>query len=111
VIRPDDEAMAYGAVLNRKAIETYVACESSGLWPGYPSIPVTVGLPSWITARYEEMVAAGELADPVRDLLDVIREASSRAALVAIVEEHSGGRAWTDAHHALAQARWSQVSA
>jgi hypothetical protein len=55
VIRPDAEAMAYGAALNRLAIDTFTTCVAEDNWPGYPTEPVEISLPGWLVSQYEQM--------------------------------------------------------
>jgi hypothetical protein len=42
--------------LNRKAIETYAECTSTGRWPGYPGDIHYLTIPAWAEQRhYQEM--------------------------------------------------------
>lgn len=47
VIRLDDAAIQKGRELNQLALERYVECQLSGLWPGHGYGIHTISLPSW----------------------------------------------------------------
>jgi len=49
VYQLDEEALTVGADRNRRAINMYADCESSGVWPGYSSDIETLSLPRWAT--------------------------------------------------------------
>jgi len=52
VYQLEQEDLALGHRLAAKARRTYRDCTLSGVWPGYPTDPVTLRLPRWAT--YEE---------------------------------------------------------
>ena len=45
----DDEALSIGREKNRRALELFAECESSGVWPGYSTDIETLSLPRWAT--------------------------------------------------------------
>lgn len=47
-------SLRIGREQNRRAIETYVECEKSGIWPGYVEGPADVALPPWAENRLAE---------------------------------------------------------
>lgn len=52
----DEVAYERGAKLNRRAIELYVQCTRSGVWPGYTDVaPELISLPAWAEREAEEM--------------------------------------------------------
>lgn len=75
----DDEALGWGKLRVRRAIETFARCAERGEWPGYRDVTApdtdaafTLSLPPWtrnelqkqheageFTSRYEQLVAAG----------------------------------------------------
>ena len=55
----DPESVNEGRRLNRQAIDTYLACTESGMWPGYGTTVHPINLPAWAfrarnQAIYEE---------------------------------------------------------
>lgn len=61
------DAIAWGAVQNRRAIRTFAECKASGKWPGYrdPIEPAKdkafpIGLPYWATRDLEKRHERGE---------------------------------------------------
>ena len=66
----DDEAMQWGAILNRRAKGVFAWCRRHNRWPGYQpdltSAPsaFTVGLPSWAIRDLEERHKVGEFEPP-----------------------------------------------
>lgn len=74
VVQPDDEAMQWGARLNRKALDVYRRCVESDTWPGYTDVNgncadssvLSVALPPWSARRLEEAWERGDL-DPSND--------------------------------------------
>lgn len=60
VATPSAEAIAWAAVLNRKARDLYALHSDIGMWPGYPDHePVELHLPGWQEREYETADAAG----------------------------------------------------
>lgn len=57
VIEPDHIAMRIGKALNHQAIGIYDWCHSNDVWPGYADDVVSVALPRWVEAEFEEMAA------------------------------------------------------
>ena len=53
--RLDDEAMARGRVLNRRAIERYRDCKEAGVWPGYSDEIEVISLPPWAYSELETL--------------------------------------------------------
>lgn len=53
VIELDDEAMNEGRRMNRRAIDTYVQCMETGVWPGYSDGVVSISLPPWALSEME----------------------------------------------------------
>lgn len=49
----DADAMALGWGLTRRAIDTYLRCTETGLWPGYSDDIVPISLPPWASADLE----------------------------------------------------------
>lgn len=45
----DEEALSIGRERNRRALELFAQCESSGVWPGYSDDIETLSLPRWAT--------------------------------------------------------------
>lgn len=67
VASPDEEAMAWGDELNRRALHLYRRCTELNQWPGYDAPPEDQGvhrlaLPGWQIAQYE---AAAYTHDPI----------------------------------------------
>jgi hypothetical protein len=61
VAQPEPEAIQWGRVLNRKAIDTYRECTRTGVWPGYPAGVVSLALPRWTEKRLENAWESGAL--------------------------------------------------
>lgn len=59
VASPSPHAMAWAAVLNRKARDLFATCAASGEWPGYPAEPAVLDLPGWQARQYELADDAG----------------------------------------------------
>lgn len=57
VVEPDTEALQVGERMMRRAIDTYVECTRTGVWPGYTAGIELVGLPFWAVADYDVDVA------------------------------------------------------
>lgn len=47
VVQPDDTAIHIGRQANRRALETFRDCTTSGVWPGYSDGIELIGLPGW----------------------------------------------------------------
>ncbi|WP_326600555.1 PD-(D/E)XK nuclease-like domain-containing protein [Rhodococcus sp. PD04] len=56
VVELDHDALMLGHRLNRRALEIYAECESSGVWPGYGDDVHYVSLPSWVHYEKEELL-------------------------------------------------------
>lgn len=54
VVQLAPEAIELGRHLNRIAIETYVTCRQTGVWPGYGEDIKLVDLPPWIYNQHED---------------------------------------------------------
>lgn len=64
-IRPIDEnAIAYGRVLNRRALRKLATAIEKNEWPGYDTDHETVGLSKWLTSQYEEQIKLSLLEKP-----------------------------------------------
>lgn len=50
---PDHEAIALGRRRNRRAIEVFAACQTSGHWPGYEDL-APIPVPAWAYIRDQE---------------------------------------------------------
>jgi hypothetical protein len=61
VAQPDPEALQWGRVQNRKAIDTYRECTRTGVWPGYPQGVVSLSLPRWSEKQLETAWDNGDL--------------------------------------------------
>lgn len=59
VAQPEPEAVQWGRVKNRKAIDTYRECERTGIWPGYPSGVVSLAMPHWSERQLENEWESG----------------------------------------------------
>jgi hypothetical protein len=57
VIEPDHIAMRIGKTLNQQAIGIYDWCRRNDTWPGYSDDIVSIALPRWVEAQFEEMAA------------------------------------------------------
>lgn len=53
VYQADPNADRIAHLLIRRAIDTYVQCTKTGVWPGYPIEVQPVALPHWVERRYE----------------------------------------------------------
>lgn len=51
VIEVNATARRIGAARNRRALETFARCTSTGYWPGYSDDVVSVALPGWAETR------------------------------------------------------------
>jgi len=58
----DEEAIAWGRKLNRKAIRTFAECLEKNEWPGYATDFVTVALPQWQVKQLRD-AEQGEIID------------------------------------------------
>lgn len=57
VVELDDEAIAEGRRLKRRAIDTYAQCQEAGVWPGYPAEIHPISLPMWAFDEQEMEIA------------------------------------------------------
>lgn len=55
ICQPNPDALNWGRVRNRKALDLFRQCQTTGHWPGYAEKPVELRLPRW--AEYEHDVA------------------------------------------------------
>ncbi|PHS13451.1 MAG: hypothetical protein COA78_06860 [Blastopirellula sp.] len=55
----DDEALAMGRALYRKALNTYAKCMESKEWPAYSDKPQIISLPPWGLKQNEAELATG----------------------------------------------------
>jgi hypothetical protein len=60
VVQLDPHALMWGGRLNRKAIDTYHRCVTSGEWPGYATEVISIDLPYWTTRQLEDAHARGD---------------------------------------------------
>lgn len=68
----EDEALEWGRILNRKAIDTFARCIETGEWPGYSDNVITIKMPKWMEYRLMDRSAAGEFkAPPEQEFTDV----------------------------------------
>lgn len=58
VIQLDVTAMRIGAALNRRALDIYAECDSTGTWPGYSAEVELASLPPWYERAHEEDLIA-----------------------------------------------------
>jgi hypothetical protein len=49
----EDEDIAIGRELNRRAVEVFRDCKASGVWPAFADEPIRLALPTWERRRYE----------------------------------------------------------
>lgn len=62
VAQPDPEAIQWGRVLNRKAIDEYCHCKATGHWPTYSDGKVIpLSFPAWVERRLEAAWERGDL--------------------------------------------------
>lgn len=54
VVEPDPIALRIGRALNRRALDIFFECSTTGHWPGYADDVIQLGLPRWAEARYLE---------------------------------------------------------
>lgn len=59
----EDEALEWGRILNRKAIDTFAHCMEAGEWPGYADNVITIRMPQWMEKRLLERSEFGEFAN------------------------------------------------
>lgn len=67
VAQPSPEAIQWGRVLNRKAIDVYRHCKQTGRWPGYADDVISLSLPAYAERQLEAAWESGAL-DPVTRL-------------------------------------------
>jgi hypothetical protein len=67
VVQLDPEAIQWGRVQNRKAIEIYRECTESGHWPGYTDRIRSLSLPGWADRQYAVAWERGDY-DTIKDL-------------------------------------------
>lgn len=60
VCEPDPEALHWGGVLNRRAVDLYRRCRATDTWPGYADRVIPVGLPRWAAYQHEIAADSGE---------------------------------------------------
>lgn len=60
---PGENAIRFGDMLNRKALNILAECLESGNWPGYSDDVIISHLPRWAEMRLDEMEQNGELPD------------------------------------------------
>lgn len=60
VVRLDPDAVLWGGVLNRKAIDVYQRCVLTGEWPGYTDKCLELSLPGYALAQYERADERGD---------------------------------------------------
>lgn len=60
----DEEAIAYGRSLNRRALRTYAKCLETDTWPTYGNPVNLLMLPDWSRRKLELRVATSELDVP-----------------------------------------------
>lgn len=53
VFEPDAQALRVGREMNRRAIDIYAECESSGVWPGYSQEVELLSLPAYYVRAQE----------------------------------------------------------
>lgn len=53
-----DNARRMGKQAMRRALDLYVECEASGIWPGYPEQPQPLDLPAWADFDHEKEMSA-----------------------------------------------------
>jgi PDDEXK-like uncharacterized protein DUF3799 len=74
VAEPDSNALEWGRLLNRKAIDLYRQCTEAGQWPGYADETtgcadevISLGIPSWADRQYQAAWERGAY-ETTRDL-------------------------------------------
>ena len=48
------DAVRIGRQCNRRALDLYAECQSSGIWPAYSEDPVVLSLPPWFARKHDE---------------------------------------------------------
>lgn len=63
IVQMTPEALQWGRVLNRKAIDIYRRCCETDTWPGYPDTDkvLSISLPGWAERQYETAWERGDL--------------------------------------------------
>jgi hypothetical protein len=61
VAQPTPEAIQWGRVQNRKAVQVYRDCTQTGVWPGYPPGVVSLANPRWADYQLEAAWERGDL--------------------------------------------------
>lgn len=64
VAEMDEEAVEWGKVCMRKAVQIYAQCRETGEWPAYASDVISVGLPRYTQTRLTQQWRAGALRVP-----------------------------------------------
>lgn len=67
VAQPTPEAVQWGRVLNRKALDVYRHCRGTGHWPGYTDEVISLSLPVYAERQLEAAYERGDL-DPITRL-------------------------------------------
>jgi hypothetical protein len=58
----DPEALAWGRLLNRRALDLFRRCLDKGVWPAYGAQAHIIDLPGWTVKELERRHAAGEFS-------------------------------------------------
>lgn len=59
VVKLDEEALAWGRIQNRKALDIFARCVERDEWPPYATSAVTIALPSWLSRDLQKQHEAG----------------------------------------------------
>lgn len=59
IFEPDAAALEYGRYDNRKVLAKYAECLRTGIWPSYPEVVKSIGVPAWARNRYEQEMSIG----------------------------------------------------
>lgn len=71
VAQPNPEAMQWGRVLNRRALDVYRQCTETGHWPGYTDDAISLSLPVYAERQLEAAWERGDL-DPITRLEAIV---------------------------------------
>jgi hypothetical protein len=60
ICEPDHLALLWGQRLNRKALDVYRRCRTTGVWPGYADDVVPLALPMWAENQHQAAFERGD---------------------------------------------------
>lgn len=62
-----DEAIEWGRLLNRRALDTFARCLERGHWPGYGDGVIQVEMPAWAERTLEKRHERGEFSEQQKE--------------------------------------------